>query len=77
MKGVQLLNGPDQVTYFLHTCTPTQIKSVVRFIKDKSGAKLIIMLRYSITVSPANPDQDHLKPLVVPRGTWMARQLAQ
>jgi glycosyltransferase involved in cell wall biosynthesis len=56
VAGADLLSAPDDATYFLHTCTAAQIEPAARFIKRSVNSKIIILLRYSITINPMRPD---------------------
>jgi glycosyltransferase involved in cell wall biosynthesis len=55
-QGARMLNDSDDATYFLHTCTPAQIEPAARFIKHNASARLVILLRYSVTINPMHPD---------------------
>ncbi|MGE0416447.1 MAG: glycosyltransferase [Acetobacteraceae bacterium] len=58
VETVHSLDAQEDVILFLHTTTPTQIEPTVRFIRDHPNTRLIVLLRYSITVNPRAPDLD-------------------
>lgn len=63
IAGVANIPGAEEALFFLHTCTPPQIEAVANFVADRRYArtKMIILLRYSITINQDSPDLDNVE----------------
>ncbi len=62
-EAAQVTSCTDNVIFFLHTTTATQIPPAVRFISSERNRhnKLIILLRYSPSINPTNPDVKNIE----------------